>query len=365
MTSPAQRLTEADLDRITDIYIPSHPIDGQPMNTAGSAVYCFAGAPEVLWIRDTDLEPWMARLAGQVWEQDAQALDSDFMVVFEGRRYRAHRKYTERGPEINLRHTALQCPQLSDLKLPPLWSGLLCARQLLSGGLVVFAGEAGQGKTTTASGMVRSRLQRFGGYAQTVENPAELPLEGAYGGGVCRQTSVAWDTPHERERGWAGAMRGALRSFPTTKGNILFVGEVRDSETAAELIQAAINGLLVITTVHALSPAAAIYRLVSLADRKLDGQAGEMLASALRFVVHQQLSLAPDAAGWKRGQVTGSLLFSDGDAHPVANAIRTRNFNHMAEPLQRQENLLRMAEKANKSAEETIGLFGSGGRSFG
>jgi len=356
---------QSQIDQITDIYIPATPIDGGPANTPGSGVYCFAGTPDVIWVRDTPLEPWMARLAADVWQQDAQSIDSDYTVLFDGRRYRAHRKMTESGPEVNLRHIPLQCPTLSDLKFPPMWAGIFASKSLLAGGLVIFAAEAGQGKTTAASAMVRSRSEKFGGYGQTVENPAELPLEGAYGKGVVRQTSVNWDAPFERDRGWAGAMRGALRSFPTTRGNMLFVGEVRDAETAAELIQAAVNGLLVITTLHALSPQAAIYRLISLADRKLDGQAGELLASALRLVVHQQLSLASDVTGWKRGVITGRLLFSDGEGHPVANAIRSRNFNSLAQPMSMQDNILRMSAQVSKSPDEVLGLMGTGGKGIG
>ncbi len=169
---------QSQIDQITDIYIPATPIDGGPANTPGSGVYCFAGTPDVIWVRDTPLEPWMARLAEDVWQQDAQSIDSDYTVLFDGRRYRAHRKMTESGPEVNLRHIPLQCPTLSDLKFPPMWAGIFASKSLLAGGLVIFAAEAGQGKTTAASAMVRSRSEKFGGYGQTVENPAELPLEG-------------------------------------------------------------------------------------------------------------------------------------------------------------------------------------------
>lgn len=118
---------QSQIDQITDIYIPATPIDGGPANTPGSGVYCFAGTPDVIWVRDTPLEPWMARLAEDVWQQDAQSIDSDYTVLFDGRRYRAHRKMTESGPEVNLRHIPLQCPTLSDLKFPPMWAGIFAS----------------------------------------------------------------------------------------------------------------------------------------------------------------------------------------------------------------------------------------------
>ena len=317
----------------------------------------YAGSPKTLWVRGTPLCEFLDVMVEHIRTYHNGA--TDFTMTFQGFTYRAHRSRTKMGEQINLRRIPTECPRLTDLALPPMWAPVLTHPSLQSGGLVIFAAETGQGKSTTAAAMIRSRLEKFGGYAWTVEDPAELPLDGAYGSGVCRQSSVEWDHPDPKESGWAGALRAAMRSFPTTRGNILFVGEVRDGETAAELIQAAINGLLVITTVHALSIPAAVQRLISLANRRLDQIAADLLASALRVVVTQQLTLRPDLTGWKRGELDGKLVYCDGESHPIAVAIRERKFQQILQSVRYQETVLKLAGTRQQSVTEVLKDLGS------
>jgi type II secretory ATPase GspE/PulE/Tfp pilus assembly ATPase PilB-like protein len=78
---------------------------------------------------------------------------------------------------------------------------------------------------------------------------------------------------------FAGALRFVLRQDP----DVILVGETRDTETAQLVVQAALAGHLVLTTVHAGSALEAFDRFTQLgADRAL-------LAQVTRLAVSQRL----------------------------------------------------------------------------
>lgn len=197
-------------------------------------------------------------------------------------------------------------------------------------GLVVVAGAFGQGKTTTASSVIASRLTRFGGVAITIEDPPEMPLEGRHGEGICYQTWV--------DRGEFGdATRKCARYAPS----IIFLGEVRDSETAAEALRASINGRLVICTTHADSVPMAIERIYSLAN----GAAGNsddtssLIAGGLLCVLHQKLEGEP-----RRPKIE-FLWLGDSDSMGVRNTIRQRRFEQVASEVTLQLNRMMMGAR--------------------
>jgi general secretion pathway protein E len=78
---------------------------------------------------------------------------------------------------------------------------------------------------------------------------------------------------------FANALRTILRQDP----DIIMVGEVRDAETAAMAVQAALTGHLVFSTLHTRNAAGAVARLIEL------GVEPFLLSSVLRGVVAQRL----------------------------------------------------------------------------
>jgi type II secretory ATPase GspE/PulE/Tfp pilus assembly ATPase PilB-like protein len=75
----------------------------------------------------------------------------------------------------------------------------------------------------------------------------------------------------------------ALRAFMRQDPNVVMVGEMRDGETAAVAVSAALAGQLVFTTLHANDAPRTIDRLAEL------GVARQPLAAALTAVVAQRL----------------------------------------------------------------------------
>lgn len=157
----------------------------------------------------------------------------------------------------------------------------------LTGGIVLFSGLPGTGKTTSASAYVRERLTEWGGYAITVEDPPELPLQGFVGEhGYIEQIDASED-------GYAARIAESLRCFPAgCRQTLLYLGEIRYADQAAEAVRTALDGHTLISTTHAGASHLAVERLVSLAKHGGEPQAAEIVAQCLRMVVHQKMGPA-------------------------------------------------------------------------
>ena len=135
-------------------------------------------------------------------------------------------------------------------------------------GLVLVTGPTGSGKTTT----LYSALQAVSSpevNVVTIEDPVEMVLEDFNQISANPKTGTSF----------ADALRHVLRQDP----DVVMVGEVRDSETAAQAVQAALTGHMVLTTLHTNDTIGAIARLRDL------GVPGFLVAATLTGVVAQRL----------------------------------------------------------------------------
>ena len=135
-------------------------------------------------------------------------------------------------------------------------------------GLVVFTGPTGSGKTTTLYALL-NHMQALSRNIMTLEQPIEYQLP------LIRQTEI-------QEKGrfsFADGVRSLLRQDP----DVLFVGEVRDEETASAVLRATMTGHPVYTTLHAGDCLTVIQRLVDL------GLKTEDILTHLTCVVNQRL----------------------------------------------------------------------------
>ncbi len=199
-------------------------------------------------------------------------------------------------------------------------------------GLIVVAGAYGQGKTTTASALVAGRIAKYGGVAVCIEDPPEMPLEGQRGEGVIYQR---W----AEKGGFAHECRQAARWAPS----IIFVGEVRDAETATEALKASINGRLVICTIHSNSVSTAVERLFTLAN----GVAGSsddvanLMSIGLRAIVHQRLEGEP-----RRPKI--EFLYIDSTDANVQSLIKQRKFSQLPNEITLQMNRILMTTRRSE-----------------
>jgi type II secretory ATPase GspE/PulE/Tfp pilus assembly ATPase PilB-like protein len=119
-------------------------------------------------------------------------------------------------------------------------------------GLVLFTGPTGSGKTSTMYSSLCHILQREGAAVSvsTVEDPVEFNLS------MVSQTQI---NPAQ-EFTYAVALKSIMRQDP----EVIMVGEIRDSETAATAVQAGLTGHLVISTIHSGVSAGAFTRLINM-----------------------------------------------------------------------------------------------------
>ncbi len=116
-------------------------------------------------------------------------------------------------------------------------------------GLILATGPTGSGKTTTLYAVL-NRLNQEGVNITTLEDPVEY-----YVGGI-NQSQVKPEIGYTFARG----LRHILRQDP----DIIMVGEIRDEETAALAIHAALTGHIVLSTLHTNSALGVIPRLIDL-----------------------------------------------------------------------------------------------------
>ncbi len=159
-------------------------------------------------------------------------------------------------------------PSLAALGVPDEMAASLVAAGAAPEGLIVFAGPTGSGKTTTLHALLQT-VDAGRRNVVSIEDPVEIRSR------RLRQVPVRRDAGLD----FAGALRHVLRQDP----DVILVGETRDAETAQLVVQAALAGHLVLTTVHAVSALEAFDRLAQLgADRPL-------LAQITRLSVSQRL----------------------------------------------------------------------------
>jgi twitching motility protein PilT len=90
---------------------------------------------------------------------------------------------------------------------------------------------------------------------------------------------------------FAMGLRAALRQAP----KVILVGEIRDRETMEIALTAAETGHLVLSTLHTISAAQSINRVLGMFSKEEESQVRERLAETLRWVVSQRL--APKIGG--------------------------------------------------------------------
>jgi twitching motility protein PilT len=245
----------------------------------------------------------------------------DFSFACEGIKYRGTVFQSLQETVFVLRRFPEMVPGLESLNLPAQMVSRLVAPSL--SGLLVISGEYANGKTTTASAILKSRLVTLGGVAMTIENPPEMPLEGRHGEGVCFQT---WAEKGE----FATSCRMATRCNPS----MLFIGEIRDSETAMEAMRTALNGRLVICTTHADGVKTTLERLYALGTSISNSEdVANNLSSGLLGVIHQKLIRHGDV----RRLMVESLWVPGSDQASIRSMIKSRSWEQIGTTIQRQK----------------------------
>ncbi|MBN8550133.1 MAG: type II/IV secretion system protein [Deltaproteobacteria bacterium] len=179
---------------------------------------------------------------------------------------------TKRGEKVNLRllnsSSSGERFDLKKLGYPEDIHRQILKQVASPQGLILVTGPTGSGKTTTLYSIL-THLNTPDVNIVTIEDPVEMTLDGINQGQVNTEIGNTFEQ----------ALRRYLRQDP----DIIFVGEIRDKETAQVALAAANTGHLVLSTVHTNDSVATITRLLDLGVLK------SQVADSLRAVLSQRL----------------------------------------------------------------------------
>jgi twitching motility protein PilT len=184
-------------------------------------------------------------------------------------------------------------------------------------GLVLITGPTGSGKTTSLATMIDYINSERYVHIITVEDPLEYthPHKKA----IVTHRELHVDTPS-----FAFALRGALRQDP----DVVLVGEMRDLETMEAAITAAETGHLVFATLHTISAAETMNRIIDAFPVNQQEQIRAVLSVALRTIIAQ--TLLPRASG--RGRVAAYEILHNTPA--ISNLVREKKINRIISTIQ-------------------------------
>ncbi|MCH7227794.1 type IV pilus twitching motility protein PilT [Haloferula sp. A504] len=178
---------------------------------------------------------------------------------------------------VVMRPIKSEIPDFDTLGLPGEVLGRWLERR---SGLVLVTGPTGSGKSTTVAACLQWINQREARHIVTIEDPIEYLFRNDRS--FFSQREVHHDTGDFEK-----ALRQALRQNP----DVIFFGEIRDSESALSALRAAETGHLVISTIHGSGVSGvpvAMERVSRLVGDNRMGASG-LLSQQLIGVISQQL----------------------------------------------------------------------------
>lgn len=197
---------------------------------------------------------------GRLGNDDGLALRAAFMPTLHGE------KAVLRLP------TQIAPRRLEELGLSAADFGRLQRALLRSHGVILFTGPCSSGKSTSIYAALRFLLDRSPLIPNiaTLEDPIEQEIDGV------NQTQID-------PAGGLSFLTG-LRTLLRMDPDVIVVGEIRDEETAATVLQAGLSGHLVLSTIHSGTTAQVYARLLHMGIEPF------LLAGAISAVVAQRLA---------------------------------------------------------------------------
>jgi twitching motility protein PilT len=209
--------------------------------------------------------------------------ESDFGYTLTGvGRFRIN-AFRQRGMTgLAIRRVRSEIPTFEELRLPPVIRDLAESAR----GLVLLTGPTGTGKTTTIASIVGYINRTRRAHIVTIEDPIEVVHDDDKS--IIQQREIGLDT-----ESYAAALKHVIRQDP----DVIFVGEIRDADSALSAIQAAETGHLVISTLHTIDATETINRILDLFPASHQREIRTSFGGALRGIVSQRLVPRADGKG--------------------------------------------------------------------
>ena len=218
--------------------------------------------------------------------------EADFSLSINGvGRFRGNACRQRGSAAIVLRRVLPVAVTADELGLPPIVTRLANEHR----GMILVTGPTGSGKTTTLAAMIDHINSSRACKMVTIEDPIEVIHSDKRS--VIWQREIGTDTED-----YAQAMRRVLRQDP----DVIFIGEMRDTETVNAALSAAETGHLVLSTLHTANATDTVNRIVDFFPSYQQRQVRLTLAGVLKGVISQRL--VPLASGDGRAAAIEAMV---------------------------------------------------------
>lgn len=193
-------------------------------------------------------------------------------------------------------------------------------------GMILISGPTGSGKSTTLYSML-NEIDRESKNVLSLEDPVEFNIAGV------SQSQVRPEIGYT----FANGLRTALRQDP----DVIMVGEIRDKETAALAVQAALTGHLVLSTIHTNNAVGIIPRLIEM------GVDPYLIAPTLILSIAQRL--------------VKTLCHDSGEATPIEGSVKImieKEFEYIPEEIRKNIKIPDYVYKTSPSSSCPSGTRG-------
>ena len=221
------------------------------------------------------------------------------------------------GLAFVMRVLASDIPSIQEVGLPSdkIWQDITSLKR----GLVLVTGVTGSGKSTTISALINHINLYRKTRIITLEDPVEFLFKSE--NSMVSQRQVGQDVET-----FSSGLRSALRENP----DVIFVGEIRDTETASLALSAAETGHLVFSTLHTRDAKGALSRIVDMFPSEQTKSLCLQLSFSLSFVLSQKL--VPRIDG--NGRILAMEVLKNIPA--LGNLIRSGNWQQVYSTMETQ-----------------------------
>ena len=214
------------------------------------------------------------------------------------------------------------------------WRSIIAAKQ----GFVLLTGVTGSGKSTTIASLLARINETRPVRVITLEDPIEFVFPNKRA--LFSQREIG-----QHAVSFSSGLRSVLRENP----DIIYVGEIRDPDTASQALTAAETGHLVFSTMHTRDTVGALTRIVDMFPPERSRELMVQMSFSLSYVLSQKL--VPRADGHGRC-VAMEVLRNN---HAMGNLIRTGNWQQIYGGIE-----TRVKEGMNTLEQSLISLYERG-----
>ncbi len=228
--------------------------------------------------------------------------------------FRLNAFFDSDGPVIAMRALDAAPIAVEQIGFPNhVWQDILAAQH----GLVLLTGITGAGKSTTVAALIDRIAESRPCRIITLEDPIEYRLSS-------KRALVSQREVGRNVQSFERGLRDCLREDP----DVIFVGEMRDRDSAQWTLTAAETGHLVFSTLHTRDARGTITRILDMFPAHQQEEVANQLSLGLAYIICQKLLPRADGAG----RVVAMEILSN--TYAVQNLIRAGKLEQLYSTLQ-------------------------------